>query len=164
MKQYKYKGRLYSIVNCKVEDIPSHVERVSSYWDTNQVDVTQQIKYLTQCIQSGLAKKLIDDKGRLQVVIYCMHIRDTEVSSHLLWARSKKLLAIMSWYLREHQDIAVIYFTPHSKDFIPFEFIVAPHSIRSFHSHDTPLMIDLFSETSREFGYSLIRDGIVEEL
>ena len=32
MKQYKYKSRIYSIVNCKVEDIPSHVERVSSYW------------------------------------------------------------------------------------------------------------------------------------
>lgn len=162
MKQYKYKDRIYSVVNCSYDDIPSHVERVSSYWP---VEVREgQVNLLKECVERGMAKQVINDKNITQAVIYCLPVRDTEVTSHLLWAKGKRMLAILAWYLRVHLDIAKIYFMPHSKDFIPFEFMVEPYSIRSFHSHNTPLLIDLFTTKNREFGYALIRDGIVQEI
>ena len=46
MKQYTYKGRIYSVVKCVKEDIPSHIERVSSYWTADGVDVEQQTRLL----------------------------------------------------------------------------------------------------------------------
>ena len=162
MKQYKYKGRIYSIVNCKDEDIPSHVERVSSYWPIEIVE--DQIESLKDCIENGIAIQLVSDKGKAQAIIYCLPIREQEVKSHLLWVRSKKLFAILAWHLRTYLDISKISFMPHRKDFIPFEFMVTPQSIRRFHSHNMPLMVDLFSANNREFGYALIRDGIVQEL
>ena len=162
MKQYRYKGRIYSIVNCKVEDIPSHVERVSSYWPVEMLE--DQIDSLKDCIENGTAIQLVSDKGKPQAVIYCLPIKEQELKSHLLWTRSKKLLAILAWHLRTHLDISKIYFMPHSKDFIPFEFMVTPQSIRRFHSHNMPLVIDLFSPTNRELGYALIREGVVQEV
>ena len=46
MKQYTCKGRIYSVVKCVKEDIPSHIERVSSYWTADGVDVEQQTQLL----------------------------------------------------------------------------------------------------------------------
>lgn len=162
MKQYKYQGRIYSIVDCKVEDIPSHIERVSSYWPSEIIE--DQTETLKDCIENGIAIQLINDKGKPQAVIYCLPIKEQEVKSHLLWIRSKRLFAILAWHLRTYLDISKVVFMPHSKDFIPFEFMVTPASIRRFHSHNMPLIIDLFSPENRELGYALIREGIVQEM
>lgn len=164
MKQYTYKGRIYSVVKCVKEDIPSHIERVYSYWTDDKVDIEEQTSLLLNCINNGRAIKLIDSTNRTQAVIYFLQVKDGEITSHLLWTRSKKLFAILAYYLRTHLNVAKVFFMPHSKTFIPFEFMVTPQSIRRFHSHNMPLIIDLFSANNRELGYALIRDGIVEEL
>ena len=164
MKQYKYRNRIYTVTNCTNEDIPSHIERVSSYWLTSNVNVKEQTELLETCVKEGIAIKLVNDKNITQCAIYCLHLKEGEVKSHLLWTKSKKLFTMLAWYLRTHLDIAKIFFMPHNNTYIPFEFMVTPQSIRRFHSHNAPLVIDLFSSVNYELGYALIRDNIVQEL
>ena len=161
MKQYIYKGKTYSIIKCIKEDIPSHIERVSSYWLTDNVDIQQQTVLLEECINKGLALQLINDKDKVQAVIYGLWIKGDDVKSHLLWMRSKKLFSILALYLRQHMYIRSIYFMPHGKSIIPFEFLVKPMSIRRFHSHNTPLVIDLYSSSNQLMG-TPIAEGLLK--
>jgi hypothetical protein len=161
MKQYTYKGRIYSVVKCVKEDIPSHIERVSSYWTASNVDIEQQTKLLEDCIDNGIALQLLNDKGKVQAVIYGLWLRNDNVKSHLLWIRSKKLFTILAWYLRQHLYIRNIYFMPHNKSFIPFEFLVKIASIKSFYSHNTPLIIDLYSSSNQLMG-TPIGEGLLQ--
>lgn len=163
MKQYQYKGRTYSIVRCTKEDIPSHIERVSSYWIKESVDMTIQLMLLHECIKEGLCLQLVNDKGSTQAVIYSNYCGYDNVTSHLLWIRSKRMFAILGWYLRQHSKIRNIFFMPHTKDYIPFEFVVKPMSIRKFYTHNTPLVIDLYSTYNHNVGLDLLEKGIVEE-
>ena len=167
MKQYAYKGRIYSVVKCVKEDIPSHIERVSSYWTADGVDVEQQTRLLEDCINNGIALQLVNDKGSTQAVIYGLWLKCDDIKSHLLWIRSKKLFTILAWYLREHAYIRNIYFMPHSKSLIPFEFLVKSMSIRRFYSHNAPLAIDLYSSDNQLMGTPIalgLRDGAIKEL
>ena len=77
MKQYTYKGRIYSVVKCVKEDIPSHVERVSSYWPVEILE--DQIESLKDCIENGIAIQLVNDKGKAQAIIYCLPVKEGEV-------------------------------------------------------------------------------------
>ena len=166
MKQYTYKGRIYSVVKCVKEDIPSHIERVSSYWTADGVDIEQQAQLLEDCINNGIALQLVNDKGNTQAVIYGLWMKCDDIKSHLLWIRSKKLFAILAWYLREHAYIKNIYFMPHSKSLIPFEFLVKPMSIRRFYSHNAPLVIDLYSPDNQLMGTPIgvgLLDGTIKE-
>ena len=160
MKQYTYKGRIYSVVKCVKEDIPSHIERVSSYWLADNVDFTEQTRLLEDCINRGIALQLLNDKGKVQAVIYGLWLKCDDIKSHLLWIRSKKLFTILAWYLRQHVYIKNIYFMPHSKSSIPFEFLVKPLSIRRFYSHNAPLVIDLYSSNNQLMG-THIAEGLL---
>ena len=148
MKQYEYKGRIYSVVNCTMEDIPSHIERVSSYWESANVDIQEQTKLLEQAINENTAFKLIDDEDTSKAFIYCIMMGDNEAQSNLMWLEDKRMFAMLCYYLRLTANIHIIYFKPHTKDYIPFEFVVQDSSIRSFHNNDTPLKIDLYSTKS----------------
>lgn len=163
MKRYEYQGRIYSIVRCKDEDIPSHIERVSSYWEEDNVNIDSQYLLLHDCIKNGLSLQLINDKGNTQAVIYSQYKGYDNVVSYLLWIRSKRMFGILGWYLRQYEYIKNIFFMPHSND-IPFEFVVKPMSIRKFHSHGTPLVIDLYSPNNERLGLEPIVEGIVKEL
>ena len=148
MKQYDYKGRIYSVTNCELNDIPSHIERVNHYWDMTNVDIEEQTRLLVKAVEAGTAYKVINDKGISKSVIYCNKMKRHEVQSNLLWLRDKLVFSILCYYLRLTANIHTIYFKPHTKDFIPFEFVVNDLSIRLFHSHDYPLKIDLYSAKS----------------
>ena len=150
MKQYDYKGRIYSVTNCELKDIPSHIERVYQYWDIANVNLDEQTKLLEEAVKNNTAYKVIDDKDITKSVIYCNKIKRHEVQSNLLWLRDKRMFSILCYYLRLRANIHTIYFKPHTKTFIPFEFVVNDLSIRLFHSHDYPLKIDLYSKKSED--------------
>lgn len=149
MKQYDYKGRIYLVTNCTLEDIPSHIERVLSYWETANVDVEEQTAALEKAVNEGTAFKLVDDNDELQAVIYYTTLKRHKGQSNLLWFKDKRMFAILCYYLRLTANMHFIYFLPHTKDFIPFQFIVQDNSIRHFHSHGTPLEINLYSKKSQ---------------
>ena len=61
MKQYNYNNKIYTVTNCTLEDIPSHIERVLSYWKSTNTDINQQIELLQNAVKSNTAFKVIDD-------------------------------------------------------------------------------------------------------
>lgn len=146
MKQYEYAGRIYTVTTCTKEDIPSHVERVLSYWQECDVDISEQIKALEDAVQSNTALKVINDLGETESAIYFKKLKAHDVQSNLLFLNNKRMFAILCYHLRVVTSLRAIYFLPHTKDYIPFEFVVDDYSIRLFHSHNRPLEINLFSK------------------
>lgn len=149
IKQYNFNNSIYTVTNCTLQDIPSHIERVSSYW--KNTDINTQIKQLEKSVKENTAFKVIDDKGISKAIIYIV-LNNNKIynigQSNLLWFDNKRMFAILAYYLRVHKNIFKLYFMPHIQkgiDNIPFKFIVQDSSIRLFYSHNTPLEIDLYS-------------------
>ena len=150
MKQYKYKGRIYLVTECTLEDILSHIERVLSYWTSANVDIKEQTKALEEAVNNHTAFKVVNDNNETEAAIYFINMNNKHtVQSNLLFLNDKRMFAILCYYLRLTANIHKIYFKPHTKDFIPFKFIVNDSSIRLFHSNDLPLEIDLYSKKSQ---------------
>ena len=149
MEQYIYQGNIYSIVNCTLEDIPSHIERVLSYWESTNVDLDKQRTLLEEAVINQTAFKLVDENNNTMAVIYYIKMTYDSGQSNLLWFKDKRMFAMLCYFLRLGVNIHYIYFMPHSKDYITFEFIVQDRSIRLFHSHNQPLKIDLYSRKSQ---------------
>ena len=147
MKQYEFDNQIYSVVTCTENDIPSHVERVLSYWAN--ADIKEQIQALEQAVASKTAWKLVDENSETKSVVYCNMLNKRDAMSNLLWLADKRMFAMLCYYLRLTANIQHIYFLPHSNH-IPFRFIVQESSIRLFHSHGTPLEIDLYSKKSQK--------------
>ena len=150
MKQYNYNNKIYTVTNCTLEDIPSHIERVLSYWTSANVDIKEQTKVLEEAVNNHAAFKVVNDNNETEAAIYFINMNNKHiVQSNLLFLNDKRMFAILCYYLRLTANIHKIYFKPHTKDFIPFKFIVNDSSIKLFHSHDKPLEIDLYSKKSQ---------------
>lgn len=149
MRQYKYQGNIYSIVDCTLEDIPSHIERVFSYWQSANVNIDEQRVLLEKAVNEHTAFKLVDEHDNTMAVIYYIKIAVDSGQSNLLWFKDKRMFAMLCYFLRLGVNIHYVYFMPHTKNYIPFEFVVQDRSIRLFHSHNQPLKIDLYSRKSQ---------------
>lgn len=143
-----YKGKIYSVVECTLEDIPSHIERVFSYWDSAGVDITEQTSLLRKAVENHTAFKVINEEGITEAAIYYEHIYLQSVTSYYLWFKDKRMFAILCYFLRMRKYLHYIYFLPHTKNYIPFEFVVDLDSIKAFHINGSPLRIDLTSRKS----------------
>ena len=148
MDKYMYKSKVYSVVECTLEDIPSHIERVFSYWQSANVNITEQTSLLEKAVANHTAYKVINDNGDTEAAIYYEHTHLQSVMSYYLWFKDKRMFAILCYFLRMRKYLHYIYFLPHVKNYIPFEFIVDDDSIRAFHLNGTPLRIDLTSKKS----------------
>lgn len=157
-------GKIYSVVPCTLEDIPFHTERVLSYWKETDVNIEEQIEYLAKSIESNKAFKLINDSNTELVIIYCNELKRQVMQSNLLWIKSKTFFSILSYHLRQYENIRVIQFKPHSKNYIPFEFILNDSSIRAFYSHNAPLIIDLYSRNNQLLYENYFKAFNVEEV
>lgn len=146
MKQYNYDNKVYTVINCTLEDIPSHTERVLLYWKSTNTDIDEQIKLLQDAVKANTAFKVIDDTGTTKACIYYNLLHWQTGQSNYLWFENKRMLAILSYYLRMYCNLVKLLFKPHSKTYIPFSFIVEDSSIRLFHSHDYPLEVNLWSK------------------
>lgn len=162
-KQFSFEGRIYSVTSCKKEDIPSHIERVLSYWESVKVDLKEQAKLLEKAIDSGGAFKVVDDEGKDRAGIYYVPRNEHEGDCYYMFLDNKRMLAMLCYYLRIVVCIDTFYFLPHVKKFIPFRFLVDESSIRNFHSYGTPLQISLYSTKSNHlYEDHFIKYGIRE--
>ena len=164
MKQYKLVDRIYSVLSCTLEDIPFHIERVLSYWEETNTDVSTQTEYLIKAVKAGTAFKIVTSNNTELAVIYCNQLRPQVMQSNLMWLKSKFVFAILNYHFRMYEDIRVIQFMPHAKNFIPFEFAIKDSSIRTFHSHNTPLVADFYSSKSQYMYEKYFKDINVEEV
>lgn len=138
------------VVECTETDIPSHIEKVFVYWKANNVDFNEQKLLLQEAVDNHSAWKVIDDTDATKAVIYCVYISPYRVMSNLLWIENKRMFAILAYHLRMNVRLQYINFLPHSKDYIPFKFVVEDYSMRLFHSHNQPLEINLWSNKSQK--------------
>ena len=162
-KQYRFDNRIYTVTNCTKDDIPFHTERVLSYWTSCNVDIEAQISALNQSVDESTAFKVLNDSGETEATIYCIR-NGKYYQSNMLWFNNKRMFAILCYYMRLTANILIIKFKPHSKDFIPFEFIVQDSSIRLFHSDDLPLEINLYSTKSDRLYELHFKKFNIEEL
>lgn len=163
MKQFLFNNNPYTVATCVFQDIPSHIEKVLSYWTKANVNIDEQQLALEQAVDEQTAWKVIDSNNIIHAVIYCNMLNNRDAISNLLWFENKRMFAILSYFLRLTANIQHIYFLPHTKDFIPFKFIVQDSSIRLFHSHNEPLEIDLYSKKSQKlYETHFLKYGIQE--
>ena len=135
----------YLVLPCTQDDIPYHIDKVYSYWEAGNTDIEEQTLLLSKGVCEGTSWKVINSSEDTKAVIYCNLLTSHKAMSNLLWMENKRMLAILCYYLRMYVRLQYIYFMPHTKNFIPFKFLVQNYSIRLFHSHNQPLEIDLYS-------------------
>lgn len=142
-KRFLFKNRIYTVLACTNNDIPSHTERVMSYWESTGTNLDTQLKLLEEAVEAQTAFKLVDDQGESKAFVYYL-LNDSDITAcncHLLYFTDKRMLAMLCFYLRICACIETLYFMPHNRDFIPFEFLVEDYSIRDFYSVSSPLVI-----------------------
>lgn len=164
MKQYTLYNNVYSVLPCTVKDIPSHIGRVLSYWEESNVNVAAQSEYLVKAVLANTAFKVVNQNNVELAVIYCNKLKRQVMQSNLLWLRSKIVFSILTYHFRMYEDIRVIQFLPHDKNFIPFEFAIKDSSIRTFHSRNTPLIADLYSAKSQLMYEKYFKDLNIKEV
>lgn len=152
-KHYQLRNKLYTVVDCLEKEIPSHIERVSSYWEQSNTDFNIQADYMKQSIASELAIKCIDDKNQEIGITYTTYYKNSKhiIYGNYLWVNSNRSLAIVIHYLKTFKDIAKVFFYPHITNPIPFKDIVETLSIRRYHRFHRPLEVDMQHGKALEF-------------
>ena len=142
---YKLKNKVYVLSECTKELIPSHVERVLAYWETDNTDVTLQSNMMKLSIDQHLALQITDENNELCLAVYTNRYKQAEhvVNGRMLYAKAKRFIAMFLDYYKNNLEIAKILFMPHHVPPIPYKFIVETHSIKQYHSRRTPLIVDL---------------------
>lgn len=162
-KNYDFNGDIYSVVACTKEDIPSHTERVLSYWKETNTSIPTQFKLLEDCIEEDTAYKLIDANGVSKAGIYLQFTKIDEARCYFMFLENKRMLAMLFHYLRTVTNINVVLFTPHDKKFIPFKFLMNEISIRMWINTGVPIRIGTYSKQGQAlYEDHFLRYGIKE--
>lgn len=148
-KQYDFNGRIYTVVACTKSDIPSHTERVLSYWEDTGTSISTQHKLLEKCIEADTAYKVVDDTGKSMSGIYLDMTSINTANCYFMFLVNKRMLAILFYYLRLTVNLYSVSFKPHDKKYIPFQFLLTESNIRMFRSLDKPLTIGVCSKRSQ---------------
>ena len=144
MKSYKYRNEIYTISQCTVEDIPSHLERVSSYLDTDElISHEQRMKEAVNC---DTAYKLVDSNGNTKVFAYYEYVDYQIVNGIALWWTTLRMFAIFGVWFRSYTDIRDVYIVPHKNNLVSFQFLVTDDSMKGYHFNGTPLILDMYTK------------------
>ena len=143
MKNYIYRNKTYTIDNCCNSDIPSHLEKVLSYYNPNEIDIQRQ--RMEEAVYNGTAYKLVDEDGNTCVFAYYEQKTYQDVNGIALWWNSLRLFAIFGVWFRGCTFNRYIHINPHKSTPV-FNFLVEDESIRNFYSEGTSLYIDLYSK------------------
>lgn len=163
LAQYELNNKLYTLEYCIEDDIPSHIQRVLSYWEKAKVDIEEQTEQLKECVASRTALKIVDSNNETMCCIYFRADDIHTVQCYLLWIGNKKIFSMICFYLRQHSEIENLYFYPHFMDIVPFRFVVDEKSIRMYYNNNTPLLINLHSQKSyKMYTFYFERYGIKE--
>ena len=152
-KQYQLRGKVYTIADCSESEIPSHLERVSSYWGQYIEDLSTQIPRLKQCIDEGIAVKMLDENDECQLACYLLYSpRDRViVLGQYFWVTSNRCMAMLFHWLKYDKKIAMVFFMPFNMNPVPFQKVVEDKSIRRHNSFHTPLKMDFINGKASKF-------------
>lgn len=151
--QYQLRNKIYTIVDCSENEIPSHLERVSQYWSQLPESIESQIARLKQCIDSNTAIKILDEKNNLSLVCYTIPstLDKTAYIGHMLWTTSNRFIALFFHWLHTHKKVYVISFMPISMNPVPFAKIVEDMSMQRYYNFHTPLKVNLSKGKASKF-------------
>ena len=152
-KQYQLRGKVYTIADCSESEIPSHLERVSSYWGQYIEDLNTQIPRLKQCIDKGIAVKMLDENGECQLICYLSSSpRDKVIyNGQCFWVADNRSIAMLAHWLIYDKQVAMVFFMPFNMNPVPFKKIVEDMSMRKHNNFHTPLKIDLVKGKANKF-------------
>lgn len=141
MINFIYRNKQYRIIECTLEDIPSHLGRVYPYVESDMVEV--QVKRMIKAVQNNNAHKLVDENNETKVFFYYTPEDKQNVHAIALWYNSLRLFVVSLVWFRHYTNTNSIFIDPH-KDIVSFRFLVDDDSIRSYYFNKTNLRIDLF--------------------
>ena len=125
-KQYQLRDKVYTIADCSESEIPSHLERVSSYWSKSIKDLSTQIPRLKQCIDEGIAVKMLDENDECQLICYLLYSpRDRVIAlGQYFWVTNNRCMAMFLHWLKHDKGVAMAFFMPFNMNPVPFKKIV----------------------------------------
>ena len=137
---YLINSRVYSIRGCTLEEIPSHIERVISYWA--DVDMEQRMMELQEAVEAGNFIKLYDEDGCQDVAAIAFKTAPRLTILGLLgWTTRFKNLIYLGYYLIRCRGLQRLLFRPHNIGSIPFSYAVHKPSIDVWRSYNTYLEV-----------------------
>ena len=153
MSTYEYKNKLYIVSECSIDEIPSHIERVFSYWAKDNTDIQVQKDLMEECITDGIALK-ITSNDMLLGSVYLLHIdkdttsytREDDYKGIQCFVKTKSAFALLMYHLREKLSVCRILFQPHCMNPVPFGKWLTESSIRNHYSFRIPIIANLYNK------------------
>lgn len=142
MATYSYRDKLYSIVPCSKKDIPSHIERVLSYWKSTGTDIEKQQKLLEQCVDEGTAIQCISN-NRCYGCLYWKPLNKDINITYFVWFKHGIVLGIGLDYIYKHTPYKKLCYVPHKRDKISYKSLLTNINIYTFFNTDNPITVDL---------------------
>lgn len=143
MKSYKYKNKIYKVKPCTLKDIPSHLEKVLSYLQDDEIEA--YVLRMDEAVYNGTAYKLVDEYNNTRVFAYYIQKDKQIVDGVSLWWSSFRLFVLFGMWFRHYTNNKEVYIMPHKNNFISFKFLVDDASIKAYHKHSTSLLLDMYS-------------------
>ena len=164
--QYQLRNKIYTIADCSKNEIPSHIERVSQYWSQLDESIEDQVARLQQCVDLGVAVKILDEKNKLNLACYTIpHPKDKSLHlGQMLWTTSNRFIALFFYWLHTHKKVYSISFMPINIDLIPFIKIVEDMSIQKYYNFHTSLRVNLFKGKANRFVTKYVNLYNIQEL
>jgi hypothetical protein len=145
MRNYLYRNNTYSIAKCTLDDIPSHLEKVLSYYSPDTV--CTQKERMEQAVQNGTAYKMTCN-GSTAIFFYYEIIDKQNVMSIAFWSTNINILLLGLVHFRSKTTYQFIHIVPHNNE-LRFTYLIETDSIKAYHYHNKPLVIDMYSDKCR---------------
>ena len=164
--QYQWKDKIYKLVNCTKEEIPSHSERVLSYWEQAGENPEDHYRAMEISIDSGIAFKVIDNTNKEYLTVYFSYYKDSRqcVLGHVFWTATKFALAMGLHHVKNDLEIASIFIMPLLPNYIPYSFLVDNTSVKLFHAYHQLVIISTQTKKCNDFLRSYFDTDKVKEL
>ena len=144
MATYSYRDHLISIVPCSKEDIPSHIERVLSYWESTGTSIDCQKTLLEACVDAGSAIKVLDESSKCLGCLYWKPLKnESEYIIHYLWFKNSTIVGIMVDYVYRHTYCKTVMYVPHQRNKISYVKFLTRDNIRSFYSSYPAIVVNI---------------------
>lgn len=161
MIQYKMNNNIYTVSECTINDIPSHIERVLFYWSDTNIDMNRE--YMKFEVSEHSTVKIEDTDNNLCACAYWLYLNKEIGRMTMLWFSRKPYAAMLADYARKHTTLRSIEFNPHTTiDKIPFRFGLSDYTVRRHNMTGLPLQCKLYGTELEKLHKQYFVNKIVE--
>jgi len=143
MYKYSYRNKIYSIVSCTEKDIPSHTERVLSYWKSTDTDIKKQYQLLESCIKVNTAFKVLDETNNCCGCLYWKPLTKTDYTVYFAWYKNFIIVGIDLDYIYKYTSCQFIYYMPHQRHTLSYKALLTEQNTRIFYNSNEPIKLDI---------------------